>query len=392
MIKLPPGIPSNIDKYFYNRRDELVKLKMFIKSLEDDVASQILVMGYRGVGKSFLLIKLIQDLPPNILTAYIDISKIYGMQKGQITEEKILKTLLKEMEKTIHEKTPKNTYNQLHTLIPKLKNKKYDFKDAGSILGISIPQTADDYEKLSQFVMEFPQKVVDQIESIDGFVIVIDEFQLLGGLKSPEAFFWLIRSYTQNQDNVSYIFTGSTSSTSSIIDKINGFNGAYGGRMIPFLVEPFNQETTRNYLKDKINELKFTEDGLERFYKCTRGFPAYINSFCSVMPTTWIYDAEAVTSMFYDKIDQIAVMWISIWSTLQSKEKDIVTILVEYGPQNWKNLLDKAQLSSKTLVKYLDSLKNKGIVTHTNKIYKIEDHMLSTWLKNKKETEGYYPP
>jgi AAA+ ATPase superfamily predicted ATPase len=350
MIKLPPGIPSNIDKYFYNRRDELVKLKMFIKSLEDDVASQILVMGYRGVGKSFLLIKLIQDLPPNILTAYIDISKIYGMQKGQITEEKILKTLLKEMEKTIHEKTPKNTYNQLHTLIPKLKNK------------------------------------------IDGFVIVIDEFQLLGGLKSPEAFFWLIRSYTQNQDNVSYIFTGSTSSTSSIIDKINGFNGAYGGRMIPFLVEPFNQETTRNYLKDKINELKFTEDGLERFYKCTRGFPAYINSFCSVMPTTWIYDAEAVTSMFYDKIDQIAVMWISIWSTLQSKEKDIVTILVEYGPQNWKNLLDKAQLSSKTLVKYLDSLKNKGIVTHTNKIYKIEDHMLSTWLKNKKETEGYYPP
>lgn len=74
------------------------------------------------------------------------------------------------------------------------------------------------------------------------------------------------------------------------------------------------------------------------------------------------------------------------------KRKDIVTILVEYGPQNWKILSDKTQLSSKTLVKYLNRLKNKGIVTHTNKIYKVEDHMLFVWLQRKKETEGYYPP
>ena len=110
------------------------------------------------------------------------------------------------------------------------------------------------------------------------------------------------------------------------------------------------------------------------------------------MLETQIYDAEAGTKIFYDKVDQIALIWISIWSTLHNKEKDIVTILAEYGPQNWKTLSDKTQISNKILVKYLHALKNKGIINHTNTIYNIEDHILSSWLKNKKQTQGYYPP
>ena len=51
--------------------------------------------------------------------------------------------------------------------------------------------------------MELPQKIVDSSDEIKGFIIVIDEFQLLGTIKSPEAFFWLIRSYSQQQFNVS---------------------------------------------------------------------------------------------------------------------------------------------------------------------------------------------
>ena len=38
-----------------------------------------------------------------------------------------------------------------------LKLKNYDFKDAATILDIPIPNTETNYNKLSKFVMEFPQ-------------------------------------------------------------------------------------------------------------------------------------------------------------------------------------------------------------------------------------------
>ena len=124
--------------------------------------------------------------------------------------------------------------------------------------------------------MELPQKIVDDSEDINGYVIVIDEFQLLKKVENPEAFFWLIRSFAQKQFNVGYIFTGSISKTSDIIRMINGQEGAFGGRLIQLNIEPFTFDETRRYIEEKSNNLKFTEEGFERFYSCTRGIPLYI--------------------------------------------------------------------------------------------------------------------
>lgn len=389
---IPPGIPSDIEKYFYNRKEELTKLNYLLKPLEHDASNQILVNGYRGVGKSFLLMKLILDLPDNFLTAYIDVSKIYGIQMGDITEEKILHSLLEEMGKSVEKKIPDKIYDQVKSILPKIRNKTYDFKNAGNVLGIGIPKIDDDYERLSHFVMEFPQKLIDKLDDKDGFVIIIDEFQFLGKLKNPEAFFWMIRSYTQNQDNVSYIFTGSTASSSDIIHKINGIKGAFGGRMLQFIVEPFTKETTRGYIQEMVGELNFTSDGFECFYSYTRGFPAYINSFCNVMRGTKTYDEKLVSETFYTKIDQIAIIWMGIWATLNHREKHLITILVEQGPQSWKDISEQSGFSPNTLSKYLDSLKNKGIISHLDRKYRVDDHMLSSWLKYRKEKDGFFPP
>lgn len=392
---LPLGIPSDLDKYFYNREKELITLKSFLNTLNYDVANQILVTGHRGVGKSFLLKKLMDELPDNILTAYLDISKIFGIQKGNITEELIMKSLLEAMNEPLREEMDvlNKTYEIIKDLIRKIRQKKFDFKEAGAAMGIAIPEINDNYEKLSKFVMEFPQKAVELTDDeIKGFVIVIDEFQLIGELKSPEAFFWMFRSYTQEQDNVSYIFTGSTASSSDIVEKINGINGAFGGRMTQYTIDPFTNEETEGYLKEKVSELKFTRSGLDRFYRCTKGYPAYINSFCNTMSGNVEYDDEMVIQTFYEKIEQIAVMWTSIWASLSDKEKDIITAIIENGPLRWSELTTKIDFSSKTLAKYVNIIRNKGIVSHFDKKYMIDDHMLYAWLKYKKEINGYYPP
>ncbi|AEG18414.1 AAA family ATPase [Methanobacterium paludis] len=395
MPSLPLGIPSDLDRYFYNREKELINLKSLLSTLNQNVANQIIITGHRGIGKSFLLKKLVQELPSNILTAYVDISKIYGIHKGVLTEESIMDNLLEEMNKAIGEESDISlkVYNAGKDILRRIRRKNYDFKEAGSILGIPIPDVTDNYEKLSKFVMEYPQKVVESSEGkINGFVIVIDEFQLIGEINSPEAFFWMFRSYTQDQDNVSYIFTGSTSSSSDIVGKINGINGAFGGRMIQFNVDNFSRDETEGYLKEKVPEIKFTDDGLERFYKCTRGYPSYINSFCNTMSTNIVYDNDRVVEEFYQKIDQIAIKWIFQWATLSKREKCIITVVIDNGPLTWGNLVDKVDFSDRTLAKYLSILKNKGIITHSDRKYKIDDHMLSAWLKYRKENDGFYPP
>jgi len=394
MPSLPLGVPSDLDPYFYNREKELINLHSFLNTLNQNVANQILVTGYRGVGKSFLLKKLIQELPENILAAYLDVSSIYGIQKGSLTEEQIMHALFEQMNNATKKESGilSSIYNAGKDILVKIKNNDYDFKEAGSVLGIAVPDISDNYEKLSKFVMEYPQKVVDSSNGeINGFVIVIDEFQFIGELKSPEAFFWMFRSFTQKQDNVSYIFTGSTSSTSDIVDKVNGINGAFGNRMIQFNIDPFTPDETESYLKERVSEIEFTKDGLDRFYRCTRGYPAYINSFCNTMSTGVTYDNDKIIEEFYLKLEQVAVKWIFTWSTLSKHEKCIITTIIDNGPMKWSNLLGEVDFSDRTLTKNIVKLKNKGILSHFNKQYGIDDHMLSAWLKYKKGQDGFYP-
>jgi len=347
------------------------------------------------VGKTFLLRKIMKDINPNFLTCYLDISKIYSENRGHLDEEKILLELLNLINQTaltVKEKKIEKISESTKNLVNSLKLKKYDFKDASSVLNIPLPEVGNDYEKLSKFVMEYPQKIVEQSNQIKGFVIIIDEFQYLNNLDNPESFFfWLIRSHTQFQDNVSYIFTGSTSRLSEIVKMINGPEGAFSGRMIQINVDPFSKEETKSYFSERLSDIHFTEDGFEKFYDYTRGIPAYINSFYNIMDSNNEYDAKTVEKTFFENMDQILVMWIKIWGTLHKYEKEIIKILVENESLTWTELMKKSDFSDPTLTKYLTYLQNKGLVLYHNKEYYVEDEMLIKWLKNEKKIRGFYP-
>ena len=392
MKSKPLFLHDDLDKYFFNRNNELNSLNYQISSVKYDLPQQILLTGYRGVGKSYLLKKIMKELDDDIICSYIDISQLYSLQDQELTIEDVLIELLKNMNENIKYNKYINKYSQIISkLINNLKIRKYNFSDAIDILDIPIPSAETDYRKLSQFVMEFPQKIVDKIDEIKGFIIIIDEFQMLRKINHLDKFFWLIRSFNQNQHNVSYIFTGSISRTSNLIEEINGESGAFGGRMIQIEIKPFSKEQTKSYFETSMPEIKFTDDGFDRFYQCTRGIPLYINSFYNVMDSSEEYNSQLVKETFYNNMNQILFMWMRVWSSLSKKEKNIVKIIMENDPLTWSELLKICNISQATLNKYLTNLKDKGILDYYDKKYTIQDKMLETWLKHEKKVFGIYP-
>ena len=65
---LPIGMPKDIDKYFFNRENDIKRINTYIKMVEMDVPNQILITGNHGVGKSILLKKILKDQSENYLT------------------------------------------------------------------------------------------------------------------------------------------------------------------------------------------------------------------------------------------------------------------------------------------------------------------------------------
>lgn len=392
MNSKPLFLHDNMNKYFFNREYDIKRISYQINSVRESLAQHLLITGIRGVGKSYLIKKIISETEHDIICVYIDFSKVYSSYDEDLTMEIILTELLKVMNDSVNNQEYTNKYaNTIKELIDNVKLKNYDFGKAKEIFKIPIPEVETDYRKLSQFVMEFPQKIVDTIDEVKGFVIFIDEFQTLTKMDNLDKFFWLIRSYTQTQHNTSYVFTGSISRTSKLIDEINGDEGAFGGRLNHFEIKPFSEVETRKYFDECMPEIEFTDDGFDRFYKCTRGIPLYVNSFYNVMDSSVVYSADVVKETFFMNMSQILFRWFRIWSNLNENEKEIVEILIENDGLTWTDLLEKTSVSRGTFNDNLKTLGYKGIIGVQNKLYFIEDNLLKSWLKHEKEVYGSYP-
>ncbi|WP_297983226.1 hypothetical protein [uncultured Methanobrevibacter sp.] len=94
-------------------------IEIQLSTVKLDIPPQLLIIGYRGVGKTFLLRKVLNDQNSDVLTTFIDISEIMGRQKGNLSEEEVLKALLNAIDKTISKdkKYYKKGWGKLHQLL-----------------------------------------------------------------------------------------------------------------------------------------------------------------------------------------------------------------------------------------------------------------------------------
>lgn len=390
MTDLPWGNNQNLtDDEFYNRENELHNIKNLLDSTSKGHAPDLLLTGIRGVGKTVFLKKLKRQLDDEYLVVYIDFSKSECFQKNKMNINGLMKHYFKEL---IREAKNKKL-NTLDKQIEKyFKSNDFKIKDFITIDKIPIPifSKETNTEKLVDFVFDLPEKLYEK-NKIKGILIFIDEFQIIKELnKYKESFLWKMRSYIQNQRNVAYIFSGSMSLQDRLISEIAGQNGAFGGRIISMHLNPFEKETVKSYLSTKAPQILFTDDGFDRFYKCTSGIPSYVNIFASLLPTNQELDENQIKIYFDKKIQAISSHLINIWTRLTFREQTIIIILLK-KPLRRIDISNELEISPGSLSNYLTNLQNQGLILLNNNKYEISEPILKRWLELEFSEKGIYP-
>lgn len=392
MSDLPWGNNQNLtDDEFYNRESELINITNLLQSTSQGHAPNLLLTGIRGVGKTVFLKKLKRQLDEEYIVIYMDFSKSECFQKNQMSINGLMEYFFKEL---IYESKNKNL-NTLDKKIEKyFKSNNFKIKEFIQLDKIPIPifSKETNTEKLMDFVFNLPEKIYEgNKDKIKGVLIFIDEFQIINELnKYKESFLWKMRSYIQNQRNVAYVLSGSMSLQNKLISEIASKNGVFGGRMISMHLNPFEKETVKNYLSEKAPYIQFSDDGFDRFYKCTSGIPSYVNIFASLLPINQELDDAKIKVYFDKKIQAISSHLINIWTRLSYREQTIVILLLDNSLRRI-DIANEFEISPGSLSNYLTNLQNQELIQLNNGLYELSEPILKRWLKIEFEQKGIYP-
>ena len=375
---------------FYNRVDEINMLSSLLGSTEFNSSPTILLTGIRGVGKTALIKKIKDKFDKEYLVVDIDLSRSNAYQQKKLTRGSVIKIIYDAIIRSSKEFGLRTLDKKIEKYF-KTNNFKIDKIFSYEHIPVPIFESEENYARLADFVMELPQKIYeDNSDKLKGVFIFIDEIQLIKDLDNVDKFLWYMRSFIQNQKNVAYLFCGSMSLKDSLINDLNGKNGAFGGRMLTIEIHPFSKQTTREYIESIPRNILLDDSGFERFYKCTRGIPYYINIFAKILPENIILTENNIIALFKDSIDYLAVHFIFMWSKLTFQEQKIIISLVG-NPKKRIEIANNLEVTSGSLNRPLNRLLDFDLIEYANDKYQITDPIFAYWLQNSYEKNGIYP-
>ena len=160
--------------------------------------------------------------------------------------------------------------------------------------------------------------------------------------------------------------------------------------MLTIEIYSFSKQTTREYIESIPRNILLDDRGFERFYKCTRGIPYYINIFAKILPENITLTENNISVLFKDSIDYLAVHFVFMLSKLTFQEQKIIISLLG-NPKKRIEIANTLEVTSRSLNRPLNRLLDFDLIEYTNTKYQITDPILAYWLQNSYEKNGIYP-
>lgn len=371
-MKNPFTIGIVKEEKFCNREKEIKKLKTFIRN-----GQNVVIYSPRRFGKTSLVKKVLKDLEKldkSFTGIYVDLFPVSSYQDFiEFFSKAIIQAVGKEVDKTFFTKIK----NLFKNIIP-----SFTVKPDGSFsISISINQSSSLETVLS-----------DLFEGLENYLkknnlkacVVFDEFQEITTLEDSKKIEGIIRSYIQQQENISYVFVGSRRKL--LVDMFTDKKRPFYKSSFLFQLEKIPKAEFVECIVDsfKKTEKLCTKKEAERIYNLVDGYPYYVQKLSSIV---WDLTEKRVSTRIIDNAFQTllkieSIDFESIWINLNKSEKIVLKTIAKYPDISVfsKDFIEKTKLSVGGIQKAISSLTKKDLIEKKDRFYKLTDPVMGHWL------------
>lgn len=386
---IPFSYSSIVTKNRFIGRDK------FISLLQNNIfaCQNTIVYGNRKVGKSSLISEAIRQYKEqNKKSKHLFIN--VELSKCSSTESFISQFCL-----------------AIESLIKEINPLKQKFVEISNFIGsirpiAKINNITGEYEHSIDFVG--PKKNIlrtiddtfDLLESIASeykLTVVLDEFQAIVDWHDSDKLQWQLRSRIQRQDNIGYIFSGSSR---KLIGKIfmESKSAFYRSAALIHVENFIDSVLFAKWIKKQFQESKMeiTTEATKKILDTTRSHPYYTQKLCftiwSILRNPMKKNIKIANEEVAQSISELISMEKSVYQEridrLTPNQKLVLKALVSISPEESllsKKIMDKYSLPSKSSIQSaLFSLENEfnPIVYKNETGFEIEDPFFELWLKN----------
>ncbi|MBT8369544.1 MAG: ATP-binding protein [Deltaproteobacteria bacterium] len=354
---------------FCNREREIVEMLKYAKGSQN-----VLLYSHRRQGKSSLIRQVFRQIKRKKLKIGAMHVELYGTisEKDFITRTfQCLNQLESNFEKLLQ------TVNRALKSIR--LNLSIDPETGGTTVSPSFEAVNEKnvLEELMNILLKYSQK--------NRLVIAFDEFQEVANY-TEEGFEKRLRSYIQQHQNISYIFSGSQQHL--ITEMFNSNNRAFYKLAESF---PLGKIETKHYIPWIQNlfgrkEVRLPVQLVETIVETFENHPMYIQNFLFHL---WEktdkkrFSPEIIREIENAIVEKRSLEYSVLWETLSINQKKTLKLILLNEGSNLYNAdaLRSVNLKSASLVtKALSSLIKKEIIVK-NGFYMIQDIVFKKWLQ-----------
>ncbi|ODS36846.1 MAG: hypothetical protein A7316_09775 [Candidatus Altiarchaeales archaeon WOR_SM1_86-2] len=248
-------------------------------------------------------------------------------------------------------------------------------------------EKARDYGELIKRAFELPERLADETKT--KCVLLMDEFPLIIDLKNGSRIgadiVGVIRTIHEEQKNTVLCISGSIRKTMEavVLSSVSPFYRQFVLKEI----KPLKKEYVRELLKKNIDK-DITEEGIDRMYEITEGFPFYIQLFGKKINSVnksmiELKDIEFAVKNTLEEEGNL--IFIEEFNSLSPNEQKII-ISIACNKHSPKEISDASGMNASAASTYLLSLQEKGVVSKdAHAVYSIDDPVFGKWISMKYE-------